>query len=125
VKKCPLCDKKIPEDAKFCPHCGWDLTDHQLTPPQIARLQEEIVDAKLALTRLQIGSGQFTMAGLVFMTFSLLALREVIIVRMPWVMPAIAVAFWSVAVALSFLALRPSNRQYRLKMMLRSRQPSQ
>jgi len=39
MQKCPLCNKKIREDAKFCPQCGWDLTDHELTPLQIARMR--------------------------------------------------------------------------------------
>lgn len=125
MQKCSLCDKKIPEDAKFCPQCGWDLSDHELTPPQIARIQEEIVDAKFGLARGQVGMAQFTTGGLVFIIFSMLALREVIVVQAPWVMSGIAAAFFFVAAAFGFLAQRYNNKQNRLKMMLRDRQPSQ
>ena len=125
MQKCPLCDKKIPEDAKFCPLCGWDLTDHELTPPQIARIQEEIIDARFAYTRWHTATGEFTTVALVFIIFSMLASREVIVVQAPWVMSGIAAAFLSVAVAFAFLGLRYHNKQDRLKMMLRNRQPSQ
>jgi hypothetical protein len=125
MKKCPLCDKKIPEDAKFCPLCGWDLTDHELTPPQIARIQEEIVNAKFGYMRWQITMVQFTTVGLVFIILSLLASSEVIVVRAPWVISGIAAGFLSGAAAFAFLGLRYNNKQDRLKMMLRDRQSSQ
>jgi hypothetical protein len=122
VQKCPLCDKKTPRDAKFCPHCGWDLTAHELAPAQIARIQEEILEARFRGVYRSMGMVTFEMAGLVFMTLSLLALREVIVVHATWVLSGIAVAFWSVAVAFAFLRLRDYYRQNRLKMMLRDRQ---
>jgi len=125
MQKCPLCDKKIREDAKFCPQCGWDLTDHELTPPQIARIQEEIQDAKFGYVRWQVGMAQFATVGLVFIIFSMLASREVIVVQAPWVMSGIAAAFLFVGAAFGFLAQRYHNKQNRLKMMLRDRQPSQ
>jgi uncharacterized membrane protein YvbJ len=125
MQKCPLCDKKIPEDAKFCPQCGWDLTDHELTPPQIARIQEEIQDARFTYMRWNFGMVQFTTIGLVFIIFSMLALKEVIVVQAQWVMSAIAAGFLSLAVPFAFLAQRYYNKQNRLKMMLRDRLPSQ
>jgi hypothetical protein len=125
MQKCPLCDKKIPEDAKFCPRCGWDLTDHEPTPSQIARIQEEILDARFAYTRWHIAMGEFTTVALVFLIFSILASSEVIVIQAPWVMSGIAAAFLFLAVPFSFLALRYHNKQNRLKMMLRDRRPSQ
>ena len=125
MQKCPLCNKKIREDAKFCPQCGWDLTDHELTPPQIARIQEEIVDARFTYMRWNFGMVQFTTVGLVFIIFSMLALREVIVIQESWIMSGIAAAFLSLAVPFGFLALRYNSKQDRLKMMLRDRRPSQ
>jgi hypothetical protein len=125
VQKCPLCDKKIPEDAEFRPQCGWDLTDHELAPPQMARIQEEILDARFRAVYRTIGFIAFDIAGLVFIIFSMLASSGVILVQAPWVMSGIAAAFLSVAVAFAFLMLRYHNKQNRLKMMLRDRQPSQ
>ena len=125
IKKCPLCDKKIPEDAKFCPLCGWDLSDHELTPPQIARIQEEIIDARFAYTRWHITTVQFSTVGLVLIILTMLASREVIVVQAPWVMSGIAAAFFFVAAALAFLAQRYSKKQDKLKTMLRDRLPSQ
>ena len=116
MQKCPLCDKKIPEAAKFCPHCGWDLTDHELTPPQIARIQEEIVDAKFGYVRCQVEIAQFTTVGLVFIILSMLALREVIAVQAPWVMSGIAAAFFFASAVFGFLlAGHSSYHTYRLK----------
>jgi hypothetical protein len=125
MQKCPLCDKKIPADTKFCPLCGWDLTDHELTPLQIARIQEEIIDARFRYMHWNITMVQFTTVGLVFIIFSMLASFEVIVVQASWVMSGIAAGFMLGAVAFSFLALRYNNKQDRLKMMLRDRQPSQ
>ncbi len=125
MKKCPLCDKKIPEDAKFCPQCGWDLTDQELTPRQITRIQEEIVNARFTYTRWNITVVQFTTVGLVFIIFSMLALEEVIVIQAQWVISAIAAGFLVLAVPFSFLALRYHNKQDRLKKMLRDRIPPQ
>ena len=124
MEKCPLCDKKIPQDAKFCPLCGWDLTDHELTPPQIVRIQEEIIDARFTYMRWNIAMGEFTAVALVFLIFSILATAEVIVVQAPWVMSGIAAAFLSGAAAFGFLGLRHHNKQNRLKTMLRDRQSS-
>jgi hypothetical protein len=125
MQKCPLCDKKIPEDAKVCPQCGWDLTDHELTPLQIARIQEEILDARFRNIQWRIAMVQFVTVGLVFIIFSMLASFEVIVVQAPWVMSGIAAAFSFVGAAFGFLAQRYNNKQDRLKMMLRDRQSSQ
>lgn len=125
MKKCPLCDTKIPEDAKFCPQCGWDLTDQELTPRQITRIQEEIVNARFTYTRWNITVVQFTTVGLVFIIFSMLALEEVIVIQAQWVISAIAAGFLVLAVPFSFLALRYHNKQDRLKKMLRDRIPPQ
>jgi uncharacterized membrane protein YvbJ len=125
MQKCPLCDKKIPEDAKFCPQCGWDLADHELTPPQIARIQEEIVDARFRYMHWHVAMVQFTTVALVFIIFSILASFEVVVIQAPWVMSGIAAAFCFVAAAFGFLAQRYNNKQDRLKMILRDRQSSQ
>jgi len=125
MQKCPLCDKKIREDAKFCPQCGWDLTDHELTPSQIARIQEEIVDARFKAMYRTMGFVAFDVAGLVFIIFSMLALQEVIVLQAQWVISAIAAGFLSLAVPFGFLALRYYNKQNRLKVMLKDRQASQ
>lgn len=125
MKKCPLCDQKIPEDTKFCPLCGWDLTDHELTPTQIARIQEEIQEARFRAVYRTIGFIAFDVAGLVFIIFSMLALQEVIVIQAQWVMSAIAAGFLFFAVPFAFLAQRYNNKQNRLKMMLRDRQPPQ
>jgi len=125
VQKCPLCDKKIPENAKFCPQCGWYLTDQELTPRQITIIQEEIVNARFTYTRWNIAMGEFMTVGLVFIILSLLASSEVMVVQKPWVMSAIAAGFLVLAVPFSFLALRYHNKQDRLKKMLRDRLPSQ
>jgi hypothetical protein len=125
MQKCPLCDKKIREDAQFCPQCGWDLTDHELTPPQIVRIQEEIVEARFRAVYRTIGVVAFNIAGLIFLIFSMLALKEVIVIQAPWVMSAIAAGFLFGAAAFAFLVQRYNNKQDRLKMMLRDRQPSQ
>jgi hypothetical protein len=125
MKKCPLCDKKIPEESKFCPLCGWDLTDHEVTPPQIARIQEGIIDARFTYMRWNVATGEFTAVALVFLILSILATAEVIVVQAPWVMSGIAAAFLSGAAAFGFLGLRYHNKQNRLKMMLRDRLPSQ
>jgi uncharacterized membrane protein YvbJ len=125
MKKCPLCDKKIPEDAKFCPQCRWDLADHELTPSQIVRIQEEIQEARFRAVYRTVGFIAFDVAGLVFIIFSMLALKEVIVAQAQWVMSAIAAGFLFLAVPFAFLAQRYHNKQNRLKMMLRDRQASQ
>ncbi len=125
MKKCPLCDKKIPEDAKFCPQCAWDLNDQELTPRQITRIQEEIQEARFRAVYRTIGFIAFDLAGLVFIIFGMLALREVIVVQATWVLSGIAAGFLFLAVPFAFLAQRYNNKQNRLKVMLRDRQPSQ
>jgi hypothetical protein len=125
VQKCPLCDKKIPRGAKFCPHCGWDLTAYELAPAQIARIQEEIVNAKFGYVRWQIAASEFGAVALVFIVLRLLALREVIVIHESWIISGIAAAFLFLAVPCSFLALRHHNKQNRLKMMLNDRRPYQ
>jgi hypothetical protein len=125
MKKCPFCDKKIPEDAKFCPKCGWNLTNHELTPPQIARIQDEIQEAGFRAVYRTIVFIALDVVGLVFIIFNMLALREIIVVQATWVLSGIAAGFWLIAVPFAFLRLRDYNKQNRLKMMLRDRLPSQ
>ena len=124
MQKCPLCDKKIPEDAKFCPQCGWDLTDHELTPPQIARIQDEILDARFRYMHWHVAMVPFLTVGLVFNLLSILSLNEVI--PATWdVMLYIGLASLYIGIAFAFFRDRYKKKQDRLKMMLRDRQPSQ
>jgi len=96
-----------------------------MTPAQIARIQEEIVNAKFGYVRWQIATSEFGAVALVFIILSLLALREVIVIHESWIISGIAAAFLFLAVPCSLSALRHHNKQNRLKMMLRDRQPSQ
>jgi hypothetical protein len=126
MQKCPLCDKKIPQDAKFCALCGWDLTDHELTPLQIARLQEEIQDVRSRDMHLSNGVTAFVMLGLAYMMLDWFAAAEVIPKRLGFLsITGLSLFFLSVGIALSFFSYRYRKRQDRLKMMLRDRRPSQ
>ena len=123
MKKCPLCDKKIPEDAKFCPRCGWDLTDHELTPLQIARIQEEIQDARFKAMQMHVAMDPFLTLALVCIIIAGLALFEVI--PETWTfMLYIGLAFASIEMAFALFRDRYRKKQDRLKMMLRDRQSS-
>lgn len=124
MQKCPLCDKKIRADAKFCSECGWDLTDHELTPLQIARIQEEIVDARFRAIEMHVGMVPFSTIGLACILVSMFALFEVI--PRTWdFMLYVGLAFVWIGIAFSFFRERYRKKQDRLKMMLRDRQPSQ
>jgi uncharacterized membrane protein YvbJ len=124
MQKCPLCDKKIPEDAKFCPQCGWDLTDHELTPPQIARIQEEIQDARFRAMHWNIVMVPFVTLALVCILVAMLANEKVIPAAWDFML-YIGLAFVSIEIAFAFFRDRYKKKQDRLKMMLRDRQPSQ
>jgi uncharacterized membrane protein YvbJ len=124
MQKCPLCDKKIPEDAKFCPQCGWDLTDHELTPLQIARLQEEIQDARFRAMQMHVAMLPFLTLAIVCLLVSGLAIRKVI--PETWTfMLYIGLAFVFIEIAFASFRGRYRKKQDRLKMILRDRQPSQ
>ena len=124
MKKCPLCDKKIPEDAKFCPQCGWDLTDHELTPLQIARIQEEIQDARFRTMQWEVAMVPFVTIGLVCILVAMFAAFGVIPATWDFML-YIGLAFVFIEIAFAFCGDRYRKKQDRLKMMLRDRQPSQ
>ena len=124
MQKCPLCDKKIREDAKFCPLCGWNLTEHELTPPQIARIQEEIQDARFRAMQWEVAMVPFVTLAFVCVLVAMLALFEVIPATWDFML-YIGFAFLAIEIAFSFFRDRYKKKQDRLKMMLRDRQPSQ
>jgi len=124
MQKCPLCDKKIPEAAKFCPHCGWDLADHELTPPQIARIQEEIIDARFRAMHWNIVMVPFVTLALVCILVAMLANEKVIPATWDFML-YIGLAFVSIEIVFAFFRDRYKKKQDRLKRMLRDRQPSQ
>jgi uncharacterized membrane protein YvbJ len=124
MKKCPLCNKKIQEDAKFCSECGWDLTDHELTPPQIARIQEEIQDARFIAMQIYVAMIAFLTIGLVCNLVFLLASFEVIPAKWDFIINA-AWPFYFIVVGFAFAEIATKKKQDRLKMILRDRRPSQ
>ena len=124
MQKCPLCNKKIPEDAKFCPQCGWDLSDHELTPPQIARIQEEILDARFKAMHWHVAVGPIIIIGLVYFLVGMFANEEVIPATWHFML-YIGFACLFIGIACAFCGDRYRKKQDRLKMMLRDRQPSQ
>jgi len=124
MHKCPLCDKKIREDAKFCPQCGWDLTDHELTPPQIARIQEEIQDARFRYMHWHVAMMPFLIIGLVCLMLGMFATRKLIPATWDFML-YIGFAFLAAEIACTFPRERYKKKQDRLKMMLRDKQPSQ
>ena len=124
MQKCPLCDKKIQADAKFCSECGWDLTDHELTPPQMARIQEEIQDARFRSMQMHVAMVPFLTLALVCILVAGFALFEVIPATWDFML-YIGFAFLFIEIAFAFCRDRYKKKQDRLKMMLRDRQPSQ
>ena len=124
MQKCPLCDKKIPEDAKFCPLCGWDSTDHELTPPQIARIQEEIQDARFRAMHWNIVMVPFVTLALVCLLVAMFAIHKLIPETWDFML-YIGLAFVFIELACTFPRDRYRKKQDRLKMMLRDRQLSQ
>ena len=124
MQKCPLCDKKISEDAKFCPQCGWDLTDHELTPLQIARIQEEIIDARFKATEYHISTVSSATIALACVLVGMFALFEVIPATWDFML-YVGLAFLCIDLVFGFYRDRYKKKQDRLKMMLRDRQPSQ
>jgi len=124
MQKCPLCDKKIREDAKFCPQCGWDLTDHELTPLQIARIQEEIQDARFRAMHWHIALVACVMIALANILLGMFA-RDEVIPRTWDFMLHIGYAVFFIGLAFGFYGDRYRKKQDRLKMVLRDRQSSQ
>ncbi len=124
MQKCPLCDKKIRADAKFCSECGWDLTDHELTPLQIARIQEEIQDARFRAMQMHVAMMPFLTLALVCLLVAGFALFEVIPATWDFML-YIGFAFLFIEIACGFCRERYKKKQDRLKMMLRDRQSSQ
>jgi len=124
MQKCPLCDKKIRADAKFCSECGWDLTDHELTPLQMARIQEEIQDARFRAMQMHVAMLPFLTLALVCLLVAMFALFEVIPATWDFML-YVGFAFVFIEIAFAFFRDRYRKKQDRLKMMLRDRQPSQ
>jgi len=124
MQKCPLCDKKIRADARFCSECGWDLTDHELTPPQIARIQEEIQDARFRYMNWHVAMVPFVTVAFVCLLVGMLANEKVIPATWDFML-YVAFAFLFIEIAFAFFRDRYKKKQDRLKMMLRDRQPSQ
>jgi uncharacterized membrane protein YvbJ len=124
MQKCPLCDKKIREDAKFCPLCGWNLTDHELTPPQVARIQEEITDARFKAMEYHISTVSVATIALACILVGMFALFEVIPATWDFML-YVAWAFLAIDLVLGFYRDKYKKKQDRLKIMLRDRQASQ
>ena len=124
MQKCLLCDKKIREDAEFCPQCGWDLTDHELTPPQIARIQEEIQDARFRAMHWHVAIVAIWMLAAANILLGMFA-RDEVIPRTWDFMLYIGYAVLFIGIACAFYGDRYRKKQDRLKMMLRDKQPSQ
>lgn len=124
MQKCPLCNKKIGKDAKFCSECRWDLTDHELTPLQIARIQEEIQDARFRYMHWHVATVPFTAVALVCLVVAMFATWKVIPATWDFML-YIGLAFVFIVIAFAFCRDRYRKKQDRLKMMLRDRQSSQ
>ena len=118
MQKCPLCDKKIRTDAKYCSECGWDLTDHELTQIQIARIQEEIVDARFRAMQWHVATVPFLTVALVCILVGMFAASEVIPATWDFML-YIAWAFLCIGIAFAFCRDRYKKKQDRLKMMLK------
>lgn len=124
MQKCPLCDKKVPEEAKFCSQCGWDLTEHELTPLQIARIQDEIQEARSRAMEMHVGMVPFSTIGLACILVAMFALFKVIPEIWDFMLYP-GLAFVSIEIAFGFGQDRYKKKQDRLKMMLRDRRPFQ
>ncbi|MGA8848937.1 MAG: zinc-ribbon domain-containing protein [Dehalococcoidia bacterium] len=124
MQKCPLCDKKIREDARFCSECGWDLTDHELTPPQIARIQDEIAEARFRAMEWHVSMVSFDTIALACVLVGMFALFEVIPARWDFML-YVGLAFVYIGIAFAFGRDRYKKKQDKLKIMLRDRQLSQ
>ena len=123
MKKCPLCDKKIPEDAKFCPLCGWDLTDHELTAPQIARIQDEIQEARFRAIHWHVAIVAIVMLAAANILLGMFARDEIIPREWDFIL-YIGYTIFFIGIACNICAYRYRKKQDRLKMMLRDRLPS-
>jgi predicted nucleic acid-binding Zn ribbon protein len=124
MQKCPLCNKKIPEDAKFCSECGWDLTEHELTLPQIARIQEEIQYARFRAMQIHVVMVPFLTIGLVCSLVAMFAAFEVVPATWDF-MINVAWPFYFIGIGFAFYQDWYRKKQDRLKMILRDRRPSQ
>jgi amino acid permease len=124
MQKCSLCDKKIPKDAKFCPECGWDLTEHELTPPQMARIQEEIQYARFRAIQYALGEIPVVTIALVSIILSMCANLEIIPEKWDF-MWYVALPFMAIFFVFVFLRDRHWKKQDKLRRMLRDRRPSQ
>jgi len=124
MQKCPLCNKRIREDAKFCPQCGWDLTDNELTPLQMARIQEEIQDARFRAMEYHVSTVSSATIAVACILVGMFALFEVIPATWDFML-YVGWAFLCIDLVFGFYRDRYKKKQDRLKMMLRDRQPSQ
>ncbi|MBE0431674.1 MAG: hypothetical protein IBX67_07590 [Dehalococcoidia bacterium] len=120
MQKCPLCGKKIVEEGRFCSQCGWDLAGHELTPLQVARIQDELADVRHRSMHWHVAAVGPIAIGILFMLVAMAATFEVVPARLTSMMylgwPLILAG-----IAFGFLRDRHRKRQDRLRMMLRDR----
>jgi len=125
MQKCPLCDRKIRAGDRFCPACGWDLSDHELTPLQIARVQDEIQDARHGGVIFSIGGNAFVIIALAHSMLHWFVMADVIPQRVGFVSPmGFFLFFMFLGLACSVFVIRFRKKQDRLKAMLRDRPSS-
>jgi len=125
MQKCPLCDRKIPAGDRFCSSCGWDVSDHDLTPLQIARVQEEIQDARDGAMALSIGGIAFVMIALAHAMLRWFTMADVIPERVGFLSPmGFFLFFLFLGLACISFVYRFRKKQDRLKAMLRDRPSS-
>jgi len=125
MQRCPLCDKKVRAGDRFCSVCGWDLTDHELTALQIARVQEEIQDARHGAMALLIGGIAFVMIALAHTMLHWFAVAEVIPRRWGLLSNVLFLLFLFLGLACSVFMIRCRKKQDRLRTMLRDRRSFQ
>jgi hypothetical protein len=122
MQKCPLCDRKTRAGDRSCSSCGWDLSDHELTPLQIARVQEEIQDAKDGTMALSIGGIAFVMIALAHGMLLWFTMADVIPERVGFLSPmGFSLFFIYLGLACISFVYRFSKKQDRLRAMLRDK----
>jgi len=124
MQKCPLCDKKLRTGDRFCSSCGWDVSDHELTPLQIARAQDEIQHARDGAMVFTIGGIAFVMVFLAHVMLDWYAVAYVIPERAGYLSPMGVVSFL-LGLACSVVVLRYRKRETRLRALLRDRLSSE
>ncbi len=126
MEKCPLCDKKTAEDARSCAECGWDWTDHELTPLQIARVQDEIQEARSRAMTFGIGAIAFVMIAFAYVILDWFAMAEVIPRSRGFLsIMGFYLFFLFAGIACACFPIRYHKKVDRLKMILRDRRSLQ